>query len=474
MTERVTVNACADDDGPHMPSMMDEDAVTYAQAGVDTARGRARRRSHQGRSCTTRTVPRWWATSAASAALFSIAAAKDWTIPVVSGNRRRGHEAQGGQMAGKHDTVGIDLVAMCATTSWHRRRAAVLPRLRGHGKLKAENVAEIVAGIGEGCKQAGCALIGGEMPSIPASWTRTTTTCPASAWAVVDRAKMLDPAAVREGRCADRPGVQRPALQRLLAGAQGVRGGQDPLRVAHRREELGGRSLQDALLEPHAHLTLKPVRAVLEACEGAVHALAHITGGGISENLDRALPKSCAAEVDLGTWPVPAIASFSVRRGAPRDEAEALKTFNMGLGMVLIVERGARRRGGGRADAGRRDHVTASAASWRARARSATRTTASCTASVRRRKGMTEPLKNRRAAERQRHEFASHHRCGGRGAARGDRARGCRRAPMRSASERAHRAGIPVTVLNRDVYADPVEADKRIAETLRYAHASTW
>ncbi|MFR5196167.1 MAG: AIR synthase-related protein, partial [Eggerthella lenta] len=82
---------------------------------------------------------------------------------------------------------------------------------------------------------------------------------------------------------------------------------------------------------------VKPVRAVLEACEGAVHALAHITGGGISENLDRALPKSCAAEVDLGTWPVPAIASF-VCDAAHLDEAEALKTFNMGLGMVLIVD----------------------------------------------------------------------------------------------------------------------------------------
>ena len=68
-----------------------------------------------------------------------------------------------------------------------------------------------------------------------------------------------------------------------------------------------------------------------------MHALAHITGGGISENLDRALPKSCAAEVDLGTWPVPAIASF-VCDAAHLDEAEALKTFNMGLGMVLIVD----------------------------------------------------------------------------------------------------------------------------------------
>ena len=82
---------------------------------------------------------------------------------------------------------------------------------------------------------------------------------------------------------------------------------------------------------------MKPVRAVLEACPGAVRALAHITGGGISENLDRALPKTCDAEVDLGTWPVPPIAKF-VCDAAHLDEAEALKTFNMGLGMVLIAD----------------------------------------------------------------------------------------------------------------------------------------
>ena len=82
---------------------------------------------------------------------------------------------------------------------------------------------------------------------------------------------------------------------------------------------------------------MKPVRAVLDACPGAVRALAHITGGGISENLDRALSKSVDAEVDLGTWPVPPIARF-VCGAAHLDEAEALKTFNMGLGMVLIVD----------------------------------------------------------------------------------------------------------------------------------------
>ena len=204
------------------------------------------------------------------------------------------------------------------------------------GKLKAENVAEIVAGIGEGCKQAGCALIGGEMAEHPGVMDPDDYDLSGFCVGVVDRAKMLDPAAVREGDVLI--GLASSGLHSngySLARKVCVEG-KTHYELRIEREELGGRSLQDALLEP-TRIYVKPVRAVLEACEGAVHALAHITGGGISENLDRALPKSCAAEVDLGTWPVPAIASF-VCDAAHLDEAEALKTFNMGLGMVLIVD----------------------------------------------------------------------------------------------------------------------------------------
>lgn len=94
--------------------------------------------------------------------------------------------------------------------------------------------------------------------------------------------------------------------------------------------------MADALLTP-TRIYVKPVRAVIDACPGAVRALAHITGGGISENLNRALPKNVNAEVDLGTWPVPPIVKY-VCDAANLDEAEALKTFNMGLGLVLIVD----------------------------------------------------------------------------------------------------------------------------------------
>lgn len=243
MTERITVSATQTDDGPHMPSWMDEDAVTYAQAGVDTAEGARAVEAIKGVVHDTYR-PEVVGDIGGFGGLFSIAAAKSMDDPLlVSGT----------------DGVGV-----------------------------------------------------------------------------VDRTKMLDPATVREGDVLI--GLASSGLHSngySLARKVCVEG-KTHYELRIEREELGGASLQDALLEP-TRIYVKPVRAVLEACEGAVHALAHITGGGISENLDRALPKTCAAEVDLGTWPVPAIASF-VCDAAHLDEAEALKTFNMGLGMVLIVD----------------------------------------------------------------------------------------------------------------------------------------
>ena len=262
MTERINVNAAQNDGGPHMPSWMDEDAVTYAQAGVDTAEGARAVEAIKGVVHDTYR-PEVVGDIGGFGGLFSIAAAKDMADPLlVSGT----------------DGVGT--------------------------KLKAENVAEIVAGIGEGCKQAGCALIGGEMAEHPGVMDPDDYDLSGFCVGVVDRPKMLDPESVRPG----------DALVGLASSGL----------------HSNGYSLT-------RKVCVEPVRSVLDACPGAVRALAHITGGGISENLDRALPAGCDAEVDLGTWPVPPIVRF-VCDAAHLDEGEALKTFNMGLGMVLVVD----------------------------------------------------------------------------------------------------------------------------------------
>jgi phosphoribosylformylglycinamidine cyclo-ligase len=103
-----------------------------------------------------------------------------------------------------------------------------------------------------------------------------------------------------------------------------------------KRPELGGASLEDALLTP-TRIYVKAVRGIIRKRPRAIHALAHITGGGITENLNRVLPDTLDAQLVLGSWPVPPVARF-VCDAAHLSEGEALKTFNMGLGMVLVVD----------------------------------------------------------------------------------------------------------------------------------------
>ena len=337
MTERVTVNAAQTDDGPHMPSWMDEDAVTYAQAGVDTAEGARAVEAIKGVVHDTYR-PEVVGDIGGFGGLFSIAAAKDMDDPLlVSGTDGVGTKLKVAQMAGKHDTVGIDLVAMCANDILATGAEPLFfLDYVAIGKLKAENVAEIVAGIGEGCKQAGCALIGGEMAEHPGVMDPDDYDLSGFCVGLVDRPRMLDPESVREGDVLI--GLASSGLHSngySLARKVCIEGRtEEELREA--REDLGGQSILEALLTP-TRIYVKPVRAVMQQVPGGIRALAHITGGGITENLNRALPAGVNAEVDLGTWPIPSVVRFACEQ-ANLSEAEALKTFNMGLGMVLIVD----------------------------------------------------------------------------------------------------------------------------------------
>lgn len=337
MTEKIHVSPVEGEDKPAMPSWMAEDAMTYADAGVDTAEGARAVDAIKGVVHDTYR-PEVVGDIGGFGGLFSIAAAKDMEDPLlVSGTDGVGTKLKVAQLAEKHNTVGIDLVAMCANDilATGAEPLFFLDYI-AIGKLKAESVANIVAGIGEGCKQAGCALIGGEMAEHPGVMEEDDYDLSGFCVGIVDRPKMLDPTSVRSGDALI--GLASSGLHSngySLARKVCVEG-KTHYEVRLEREELGGQSVQDALLTP-TRMYVKPVRAVLDACPGAVRALAHITGGGITENLNRALPDTCDAEVDLGAWPVPPIATY-VCKAAHLDETESLKTFNMGLGMVLIVD----------------------------------------------------------------------------------------------------------------------------------------
>ncbi len=337
MTDRIIVSAVEDDDGPAMPSWVTEGAMTYARSGVDIEEGSRAVDAIKG------VVKETYRSEVIGdiggfGGLFSISAAKDMDDPVlVSGTDGVGTKLQIARLADKHDTVGIDLVAMCANDILATGAEPLFfLDYVAIGKLDAGLVARIVSGIAEGCKQAGCALVGGEMAEHPGIMPDAEYDLSGFCVGIVDRTTMIGPDNVEEGDIL--LGLASSGLH--SNGYSLVRKvcieGKTHYEIRIEQDALGGRSLEDALLEP-TRIYVSSVLGALKEVPGAVHALAHITGGGITHNVDRALPAHLDAEIAIGSWEVVPVAEY-VCKAAKLDEAEALKTFNMGLGMVLAVD----------------------------------------------------------------------------------------------------------------------------------------
>lgn len=335
MTERVHVNST--DDETKWPSWTTQGATTYAAAGVDTAEGA--RAVDAIKDAVHRTYRKEVIGDIGGfGGLFSAAAIKDMTDPIlVSGTDGVGTKIQLAKLAHKHDTVGIDLVAMCvndilatgAEPLFFLDYIAV-------GKLKSEAVSEIVSGIADGCQMSGCALIGGEMAEHPGVMDPDEYDLSGFCVGVVDRPKMLDPQTVKEGDVL--LGLASSGLHSngySLARKVCVEG-KTTYELNLEQPLLNGQSVLEALLTP-TRIYVKQVLKVLQQHPSAVHSLAHITGGGITENLNRALSSSVDAKVEVGTWTMPPIIPW-VCKAAHLDETEALKTFNMGVGMILVVD----------------------------------------------------------------------------------------------------------------------------------------
>lgn len=318
---------------------MSENHVSYADAGVDVDEG-ARAVDLIRASVASTTRPEVLGGLGGFGSCFSMAAFKNMEDPIlVSGTDGVGTKLALAQLLDRHNTVGQDLVAMCvddivpmgAEPLFFLDYIAI-------GKLKGEHVAHIVEGIAEGCRQSGCALVGGEMAEHPGVMAPADYDLAGFVVGVVDRPKMLGPELVHTGDVIiglPSSGIHSNGYS-LVRKVVVDRMSTDELNCC--REELGGESLADALMRPttiYAGSLLRALRA------GApIHAMAHITGGGITENLNRALPSNVDAVVDRGegdvpAWDVPPIISF-VSREAGLTVDEAYKTFNMGVGMALI------------------------------------------------------------------------------------------------------------------------------------------
>ena len=308
--------------------------ISYEDAGVSTAEG-ARAVDAIKAAVKSTNRPEVIGGLGGFGGLFSGAALKGMEDPIlVSGTDGVGTKLMLAKRLGIHDTVGIDLVAMCVNDvlACGAEPLFFLDYI-AIGKLEAEVVEPIVAGIAEGCRQAGCSLIGGEMAEHPGAMDPDDYDLAGFAVAVVDRPKMIGPELVREGDAIvgiASTGVHSNGFS-LVRRALTDKLSDEQLTVP--RDELGGKSVGEALLAP-TKIYVKPVLAALEAGL-PIHALAHITGGGITENLDRALPAGLDAEVELGTWDEPPIITM-VSEAAQLTDAEKLKTFNCGVGLCVV------------------------------------------------------------------------------------------------------------------------------------------
>ena len=255
---------------------------------------------------------------------------------LVSGTDGVGTKLELAQAHGRHHSVGIDLVAMCVNdVITSGAQPLFFLDYIATGKLSPEAMAEVVEGIAAGCRQSGCALLGGETAEMPGFYGPGRYDLAGFCVAVVDEDELIDPARVRPG---DRivavasSGVHSNGfslVRRILEMA-----GATPATTL----SSGGPAVLDALLEPTV-LYASLVQALLSA-EVELHGMAHITGGGLPENLPRALPDGLQARIDPGSWERPLLFRWLQDNGEV-PEADLWNTFNLGVGFCLVVPEAA-------------------------------------------------------------------------------------------------------------------------------------
>lgn len=249
----------------------------------------------------------------------------------VSGTDGVGTKQRIAQLMDRHDTVGIDCVAMCVNdiVCCGAKPLFFLDYI-AIGKNLPEKVAQLVAGVAEGCVRAGCALIGGETAEHPGTMSADDYDLAGFSVGVVDKADILDKNSVQPGDII----IALPSSGIHSNGYSLVRKVFD---VEH--TDLGrdvpelGMSLGEALLVP-TNIYVKPVLAAIEKAE--IHGISHITGGGFFENIPRSVPKGLCAKIDRAAVRTPAVFGLIQRCGSI-PERDMFNTFNMGVGMSLIV-----------------------------------------------------------------------------------------------------------------------------------------
>lgn len=322
------IHACAK---PGITNMTASNGLTYKDSGVDI---------DAGNDLVERIKPLAKATTRSGVAgglggfgaLFDLKAAGYNDPVLVSCTDGVGTKLKVAFLADKHDTVGIDLVAMSVNDLVVQGAEPLLfLDYFATGKLSVDNAASVVAGIAEGCKQAGCALIGGETAEMPGMYADGEYDLAGFAVGAAERGELLDGANLEEGDVIlglASSGVHSNgySLVRKVVETAG-------LEYSDEAPFAPGKTVGEALLEP----TKVYVKSCLAAHKaGLVKALAHITGGGLTENVPRVLPENLTAVFDASCWEyLPVFKWLSKQGGIPA--MEMARTFNCGIGMCVVV-----------------------------------------------------------------------------------------------------------------------------------------
>jgi phosphoribosylformylglycinamidine cyclo-ligase len=306
-----------------------DEALSYRAAGVDIDAGNAvveRIKPLVGRTFR----PEVMGGLGGFGALFNLSG--KYREPVlVSGTDGVGTKLKLAQQLGRHDTIGIDLVGMCANDVLVQGAEPLFfLDYFATGKLDVDTTVAVVGGIAKGCELAGCALIGGETAEMPDMYPPGEYDLAGFNVGAVEKSAIIDGGAIRAG----------DAILGVASSGAHSNGYSLIRRIVERAGNpfdlrLGDVTLADALMAPTT-IYVKPVLALLDAHPGLVHGMAHITGGGLLENIVRVVPAGLGLEIDSSTWKMPALFEWLQREGkVPREEM--WRTFNCGIGFTLIL-----------------------------------------------------------------------------------------------------------------------------------------
>ncbi|MBD3671180.1 MAG: phosphoribosylformylglycinamidine cyclo-ligase [Gammaproteobacteria bacterium] len=303
-------------------------SLSYRDAGVDIDAGNSlveRIKPHAKRTLR----PEVMGGLGGFGALFEVPLDRYKNPVLVAGTDGVGTKLKLAMEMGKHDTIGIDLVAMCVNDLIVQGAEPLFfLDYYATGHLNVDAAADVVKGIADGCERAGCALTGGETAEMPGMYEGDDYDLAGFCVGIVDKDKVIDGSKVGAGDAilgiaSSGPHSNGYSLVRKVLEVSGAALG----------DNFNGRPLGEVLLEP-TRIYIKPLLKLI--AEVPVHALAHITGGGLPENLPRVLPEGCRAVIDTQSWQRPAIFDWLQQQGNIID-AELYRTFNCGIGMAVVV-----------------------------------------------------------------------------------------------------------------------------------------